>query len=265
LVDTIRGLRLQQDFSQAVNVRAGRLLLHGQLTNTSVAVFVLPGVSRATVDGVVSSVQQAGGDVSILAHLSPTLVDPAKKTYVDSVATNSLKGMDDLASVVRLSPYARIGALLARAYTGPSDGVAVNDESRRIDAQLRGAKLVELASPLRRRGSAVIVLASAHHGGADWVNIARQIEAPIVDGLASAGDGLLVAGPAAASLSGGLIDVVRTSTLIKHAVATLDVADTPSGRVVAAAALAAAIAGQPGNFGLSAGKVVLPPTLRPAG
>ena len=68
--------------------------------------------------GVSQAVADAGGEVVISGHLTRALIDPAKKTYVDSVATNSLHGLKDLESSAALPTYGRIGALLARAYTG---------------------------------------------------------------------------------------------------------------------------------------------------
>lgn len=265
LNQTVADLRREQTFSQAVSAAAGSSLLQGQLTNVSVAVFVLPGVPASTVAGVVKSVNLAGGEVSVLAHLSPTVVDPGKKTYVDSVANNSIKGLEDLSSAASYATYARLGALLARAYTGPSDAVAVNNESRKIDAQLQGAKLVTLSKPLQRRGSGVIVLGNGQRGSADSIFATHQIEVQLVDSLASVADGVLVAAPGGASESGGLISQVAGSSLLTHAVATLNVVDSSAGQVASAAALAAAISGEPRAYGMRGDTVALPSTLTPAG
>jgi copper transport outer membrane protein MctB len=265
LSDTVTALRDQQAFSQALSGVAGRPLLHGQLANTTVAIVVLPGVAQSTVAGVTQAVKVAGGEVSVLAHVSSGLVDPGRKTYVDSVATNSLKGLEDLASATDLSPYGRIGALLGRAYAGPSDDLAVDAEATRIDAQLQGAKLVDLASPLRRRANGVIVLAPGEHGNANSVYATHQIEIQAVNGLAAASDGLLVAAPPTGAEPGGLLADLAGSDLLTEAVSTLNVVDSRSGQLAAAAALAADIAGQPGSYGMRGSTAVLPPALRERG
>lgn len=261
LADQLAALREQQVFTQALGNAAGPALVAGLLKNTSVALFVLPGVAPATVTGVARSVTAAGGEIVVSGHLERTLVDPGKKTYVDSVATNSLHGLRDMAPSAALSTYRRIGALIARAYTGTAGALAVDNEANRIDAQLQGAKLVSLRTPLERRASAVIVLAPGDHGDQNVVYAAHQIESQVVDSLAGASDGLLLAGPASASLPGGLIDTVATSTEVVNAVTTLNVADTAAGQTVAVAALAAAVTGQPGAYGMANGVPALPPGL----
>jgi hypothetical protein len=211
LTDRVAALRQDQAFSQALGKAAGPALLQDQLKNTSVAVFVLPRVPAATVAGVTRAITAAGGQIVIRGHLTPTLVDPGKKTYVDSVATNSLHGLKDLASSAALPTYGRIGALLARAYTGSSDSLSVDDEATRIDAQLQGARLVSLHAALQRRASAVVLLAAGDHGGANAVYAAHQIELQVVDALAGDCDGLLLAAPAPSSQPGGLIAAANAS------------------------------------------------------
>ncbi|MDX6309801.1 MAG: hypothetical protein QOI06_2847 [Nocardioidaceae bacterium] len=259
LSDEVVALQQDQAFSLALGRVAGPALLSHQLENTAVGVFVLPGIRTATVTGVTRAVTEAGGEVSVLARISPTLVDPGKKAYVDSVATNSLKGVKDLASAASMPTYGRIGTLFARAYTGTSDSLAVDGEATRIDAQLQGARLVSLRQRLQRRASAVIVLAPGDHGAASSVYAAHQIELQLVDAVAAQCDGVLVAAPATSSDSGGLIFQIATSTAMTNAVSTLNVVGTAPGQIAAVGALAASVAGQPGSYGMKGSVPALPP------
>lgn len=259
LGDEVRALRRAEAFDTALGSVSRPALLRGRLAGTSVGLFVLPGVSPGAVKALTTAVVTAGGDVAVVARLSASLVDPGKKTYVDSVATSSLEGAGDLKAAAALSTYPRIGALLARAYTGSSDALAVDDEATRIDAQLRGAKLVSIAEPLQRRASAVVVLTAGDHGTEESVYAAHTIEVQLVDALAHGADGLLVAGPGPASSRGGLISDVHASTAMRTAVATLDVLDLPDGKLAAVAALAAAVNGQPGAWGMRGGAPAVPP------
>ena len=260
LGDQIVALRQDKAFSEALGKVAGPTLLHGQLANTAVGIFVLPGVRPATVAGVSAAVKDAGGELAVVAHLSPTLVDPGKKTYVDSVASNSLKGVKDLPSADGLPTYSRIGALIARAYTGTSNALAVDNEATQIDAQLQGAKLVSLAGPLQRRASAVVVLSAGDHGNADSVYAAHQIDLQVINALAAQSDAVLVAAPATASQPGGLIYEVNDSSTGTNAITTLDVVGTAPGQIAAAGALAAAVSGQPGAYGMKGDVPALPPS-----
>jgi hypothetical protein len=260
LKDRLASLQADQTFTRALDDAAGPALVAGTLKNTSVAILVLPGVAGATVSDVTAAVTAAGGEIVISGHLTQTLVDPGKKTYVDSVATNSLHGLKDLGSAASLSTYQRIGALFARAYTGSGSSLAVDEEATRIDAQLQGAKLLTLRTALERRANAVVVLGPGDHGDSDSVYAVHQIESQIVTMLAGGCDGLLLAGPTTASLPGGLIDTV-TSSSGGTAIATLNVVDTAAGRTVAVAALADALTGQPGTYGMANGIPALPPSL----
>ncbi len=259
LGNQLRALQRVHSFDTALGTASGPGLLQGRLDGTSVGVFVLPGVPAGTVAAVTKAVALAGGEVVVLAHLSPTLVDPGKKTYVDSVATNSLKGLVDLKPAAALSTYPRIGTLIARAYTGTSAAPAADDEATRIDAQLRGAKLVALDQPLQRLASAVVVLTPGDHGDRESVYAAHHIEVQVLDALAGRADGLLLAGPQSASDAGGLISDVNASATMTHAVATLNVVDTPAGTVAAVGALAAAVGGQPGAWGMHGSVPAVPP------
>lgn len=258
LSNQLHALRHVQSFESALGAVSQPALLHGRLTGTSVGIFVLPGVPGSTVTALSKAVAEAGGEVSVLARVSPSLVDPAKKTYVDSVATNSVRGVPALATAADLPTYSRLGALLARAYTGPRSTLAVDDVATRLDAQLRGAKLVTLAAPLQRRASAVLVLADGQHGSTEAVYAAHHIEAQLVDQLARKADGLLLAAPRSASEPGGLITDVLAGTPL-HAVATLNVLGVPSAQVAAVGALAAAVGGQPGSWGMHGDTPAVPP------
>lgn len=259
LSNQLRALRRVQAFDTALGTASRPGLLRGRLAGTSVGVFVLPGVPAGTVAAVSKAVVEAGGEVAVLAHFSPTLVDPGRKTYVDSVATNSLKGLADLKPAAALSTYPRIGALIARAYTGTRDAPAADDEAVRIDAQLRGAKLVSVDHPLQRLASAVVVLTAGNHGHGASVYAAHHIEVQVLDALAGRADGLLLAGPQSASGAGGLISDVHASATMTHAVATLNVVDTPAGSAAAVGALAAAVSGQPGAWGMHGSAPAIPP------
>lgn len=259
LADQVSALRRDQAFSRALGSATRLSVLHARLAGTSVGIFVIPGVPRATVTAVRKVVAEAGAEVTVQARLSAELVDPAKKTYVDSVAANSLKGVTDLEHTG--SAYVRIGRLISRAYTGTLDALAVDDEATRIDAQLRGAKLVSLDAPLLRRSNAVIVLTPGEHGNGEAVYAAHSIEVQLLEALAAGCDGVLLAGPAPSSQAGGLIFAVTNSAPMKHAVSTLNVIDSSAGRIAAVGALSAAVTGKPGSYGMLGSVPAVPPGL----
>lgn len=256
-------LRHQQAMGAAVTAAAVPSLVKGRLAASSVTLFVLPGVDDQTVTDVTTTLRQAGAVVTVSARLSPTLLDPDKKTYVDSVASNSLKGILDLGQLSGASTYERIGALIARAYTGHRDNLAADTEATKIDAQLQGAKLITLSGPLQRRGSLVVMLAPGDHGNNDLTFAVHQIEQDMLVELAARSDAVVVAGTPASAQSGGLLNQLRKASPADN-LSTVDVIGSPAGRAIAVFALAAAADNNAGDYGIVSGRPVLPAGLAPA-
>lgn len=263
LRDRVANLQRSTAFAEQLTASLAPDLLDGRLAGRNVTVLVLPGVRTSVVDATREIVETAGGTVAVEARIRRALVDPARKTYVDSVATSSSRDVSDLPVTTSAQTYDRIGALLARAYAANAGRDRVDEEATSLDSELQGAKLVALDAEPLRRGSLVVVLADGHHG-TDSHNLARTVIVnSVVAQLAQGSDGVLVAAPATASSRGGLIDALaKDEALGSSRVATLNVVDSAAGRTALVYALLAAAAGVPGHYGVTPdGEVVLPPGL----
>jgi hypothetical protein len=261
LQDQVASLRAQQVFGESVLRSSRHDLLGSALAGASVTLVVLPGVREASVSGVEAAVVKAGGQVNVTVLVSSKLVDPAQKTYASSVATSSVKGLRDL-RVPSDQPYAQLGALIGRAYMGRGTDLALDDEAVKIDSELRGARLVSLRGSLHRRASLVVVLGSGEHGRDPVTLASHVIEVQLLSALAAGADAVLLAAPATASQSGGLLDAVRRVTSLRQArLSTLNVVDGPAAQISAVYALAAAAHGSTGAFGVAGTTVTLPPGL----
>ena len=91
-----------------------------RLGQRAVTVVVLPRRCRRTgrlqlQDAIAAGRRNRGRARSTIAA---DYMDPAKKTYVDTVADQSLESADDLQSLAGAETYEQIGALVARAYVG---------------------------------------------------------------------------------------------------------------------------------------------------
>lgn len=260
LADQVAALEAGQTFASAVSRVAAPGLLKGRLAHASVAVFSLPGVNASTSSGVSSAVQQAGGEVVVAARLSPGLVDPERRTYVDSLSTSAMKGLHDLRPTAD-NPYARFGALLARAYTGRSSNLRFDAEAMKIHDQIQGARLSSVAGSPPRRASLVIVLAAGDHGTDQRARAQDLIETALVTALVRGGDAVLVAAPATASAPGGLLSAVHALPDLTAKVSTLNVVDTVPGQIAVVYALADAADGTYGVYGTLPRGVTMPPGL----
>lgn len=251
--------RLSGRVDAAVGAAATPALVAGRLRGASVAVFVLPGVQRRDARGVVDALREAGAVNLLDVQISSGYVDPGRKAYVASVAANASHGVRDIPHLARLAPYQRLGALLARAYTGHASSLAVDSEARRIAGQLVGAKLVSVDGSVQRRASLAVVLGPGSNGRDDLTYATTEIETALVAALTRASDAVLVAAYPGAARPGGLLDGLRVPRPAR--LATFDAVGTASAGTVAVLALTGLTAGETGTYGLVHGRVQLPPGL----
>lgn len=264
LSQTVTSLRRGRLFDDAVSKATSHQIVRNRLAGRAVALLVLPTVDQATAVAVTDVIEQAGGAVTVAAHISPDLVNPAKKAYVDSVADSSLKRRDDLRRVAGAETYERISALVARAYVGRGHDTAFDEEAADIDAELQGARLISTQETSVRRGALVVVLAPEASARGETATASNTISSHLVTAVAAASDGALLAGPPSSSSPGGLLNALtKTSQTTDLALSTLNVIDSPAARVAAVYALAATADGQPGQYGVSTSGVHLPPGLTP--
>ncbi len=254
--------------SAAVTAGTADRLLHNTLSGRTVTVVVLPGAAHRTVTAMAAAVERAGALQPLVVHLMPGVVDPGKKTYVDSVARSALKHRPDVARTAGHDTYQRMGAVLARAYVGSGSRTAYDSESRDIDAELQGAKMVTLSQPPVRRGSFVVVVAPRPDGQGQYAAASQVIEAQLVTALAARSDGALLLSPPAVGNGHG--DVGGEASLVagwpladRHTerLSTLNAVAGPASRVTAIYALLSASDGKPGDFGVFGRRVRLPAAL----
>lgn len=261
LSDQVASLRAGQQFSEAMSAAAAPGWLSNTLMGQAVTVIALPGVDEAVVTAYQATIRRAGGLPVVTARIAADYADSAKKTYVDSVATSSLRGLVDLKSYTGAAAFTKIGALVARGYVGQGDAVAWDDESVKIDSELQGADLVSVAGEPRRRGNLVLVLAAGEHGTDDDTEATHLIETELATQLAAAADGLVVVAPPGAALAGGLLEALDSSRWDALPAATVSVQEGVDARIAAIYAVKAAAAGNGGAFGVDGSDVVLPPEM----
>jgi copper transport outer membrane protein MctB len=259
LSDRVTALEQGQTFSEAVSAGALPGWVAGRLQGQQVTIVAMPGVSDDRITATHAAVKSAGGTTVATVHLSTELLDPGHKTYVSSVAESSMRGVHDVAATSSSDPYEQISGLLARAYVGRGDAL-LDDEATKIDSELQGAKLVTVDGQPARRGSATIVLATGEHGTGVTTQATHVIAVSIVDALAAGSNAVVVVTPPTGTESGGLLDALSQTPPGKNtSVSTLDVSDGSAAQVAIVAALASAVKGNAGTYGVVDGSVVLPP------
>jgi hypothetical protein len=248
-------------FGETLASSAAAGWLHAQLSGQYVTLVVLPGVADARVDDVRDAVTRAGGSVAVTAFMADDVLDPGHKTYVGSVAASSLEGAGKIDGSRTSDPYQRLGALLGRAYLASPDRLPFDDIATKIDSELQGAKLVRVVGEPTGRGSLAIVLASGAHGTDVAVRASSLIASILVERLAAASQGAVLATPPTGSEAGGVIATLQDAKATGRRLSTLNVTDGTVAQVATVYALAAAARGKGGDFGVSGSETVLPPRL----
>jgi len=247
-------------FGQAWSDALAPGLLAGRLTDAQVTIVALPGVSGTSVAATRQAIEDAGGSTAMVVTVAADVLDSAKKTYVGSVADSSLAGADGVPAPPEDDVYPRFGTVLARAYVGTSADTRYDATAASIDSELQGAELIELDEAPLRRGSLVVVLASGAHGDDEVTTAANVIASDLIAALARAGDAVVVSTPATGRWRGGLLaDLADDRDVARLPVSTTNAGTTSSGLVTTVYALATALAGRPGDYGVVDGQPVLPP------
>ena len=248
-------------FDEAYLRETAPALLGDRLEGRTVAVVTLPGADPKVVAEVRELVGVAGGAVTVEAEVRPELLDVANRQLVAELARQT---QEAARTPVRVPDgadgYELTGRLLGHALVDGDDAGAPADATgENVLAGLTTARLLSTAEPVTRRGSLVLVVAGTPTGSADQRQGAGSIVAALTEGLEGSGDGVVLAGPAAAGDPDGVVAAVRT-TRAREDVSTVDALDSPAGAVVAVRALAAEATGVTGHYGAKAPDGVLPPS-----
>ena len=238
-------------------------IVAGRLEGRGVTLLALPGTSDETVTGLKAAITQAGGAVAVRADISPDLVDPGKKTYVDSVATNSVRGEPGLAEIVTGETYDRIGALIARAYAGSGEGTVLDETATQVDSELQGAKLLDVEGEPGRRGSLVVLVGPTPADDKATLEAQQVILTAISRALVQRSDGFLLAQPTGDDPGRSLAAALTADEDLADDTSwsVLNTTEGPAAYVTGVYALAAAVAEQGGTYGLDSETAVLPPGL----
>jgi len=224
--------------------RTGPTLLKKQLDGESVVVLTTAGANAADIKGVTASLGAAGADVVGQAVLTAKLLDPGGRQFAEGVAQQV--GEDIPGISADGDSYARIGAAIARSLVADKTS-EIDEAATTLRSAFVEGDLISLTTAPTSRASLVVIVTGPRSStsGDQGVSLAG-----IAAALDASSQGVLVTGPSSASTPGGFLAALReddqTGTL-----STVDVANSPAGRVVVALALASEAAGESGSWGTS--------------
>lgn len=231
-------------FESAYAARTSAPLLKNVLKNQSVVVITVPGSSAAEVRGISADLKSAGAEVTGEVELTAKLLDPSGRGFAEGIAQQAASDVPGVSAAG--DSYGRIGAAIGRAFLGAKT-VPVDQTATTISSAFKQGALLSLTTaPKKRATLAVVVTAPERAGGSDQ----SSVIAALAGTLGGTSKGVVVAGPSSSSTDGGAVKAVRDGSSASK-VSTVDVTDSPAGRVLTALAAAQTAGGKPGAWGTS--------------
>jgi hypothetical protein len=224
--------------------RTSPALLKNKLKGQTVVILTVPGTSAAEVKGVSANLEAAGAEVTGQVGLTSKLLDSSGRQFAEGVAQQSAQDVPGVSDAG--DSYGRIGAALGRAFVADKAKAPDQTASTIRSAFSEGKLITMTTAPKKLADLTVLVSGPERAGGSDQSGVI----AALAGALSDSGKGIVVAGPSSSSTDGGAVKAVRDGDSATE-VSTVDVTDSPSGRVVTALVAAAQADGQPGAWGTS--------------
>ncbi|SDJ87711.1 Uncharacterized membrane-anchored protein [Nocardioides sp. YR527] len=227
----------QQSAEAQFVAEAGDALLPGRLTGQKVAVVTLPGSDQKAVAALAGNIEAAGGETTGVLDVRPNLLDPDRKQYVDSLATQLVKqlGRGDAGKAT----YQRMGQVIGETYAGTKPPAAFDQPAKTAAVALLTGDLVKAQGrPTGPAGLVVVVL------GEDSEDT-TAVEG-LVEGLGATAKGLVVTAPTGSED----LETLRANDWPGW-FASVDGIETTTGQIAAPLALARQTSQQGGDFGAS--------------
>ncbi|MCW2752401.1 MAG: hypothetical protein JWR83_3511 [Aeromicrobium sp.] len=229
-------------FESAYAARTSVPLLKDALKGQSVVVITAPGSNAAEVRGITTNLKSAGAVVTGEVELTAKLLDPSGRGFAEGIAQQAANNVPGVSAAG--DSYGRIGAAISRAFLA-SKSIPVDQTATTISAAFKqGALLTLTAAPTKLATLAVVVTGPERSGGSDQ----SSVIAALAGTLGGSSKGIVVAGPSSSSTDGGAVKAVRDGSAAAT-VSTVDVTDSPAGRVLTVLAAAQQVKGQSGSWG----------------
>ena len=246
--DLERGQRFASAFAQQVAPD----LVAGQLTGESVALISLPSSNADVVGATADLIEQAGGQISSRIKVT--------SKYSDAVQEN---GLNEL--VTRLAPagtewpgganvYDRAGIQLASALVTDQFVLAAQPLDASATQLLDGyqdADLIDIGGDPAGPATMAVLIAGTPGGAGASIQRSAGAYLSLARALDERSRGVVVAGTEASATERGVVSAIRANSDVANVVSTIDVADSPIGRIGVVYALEEQSRGDSGQYGIA--------------
>lgn len=229
----------------------GAQLVSGRLTDRSVVVIDLPGVTTAMSDGVDRELTAAGAKISGHLSVQQDYLQASQGNGINSLATGPAHPMG--LKLPTTSDAGQLGgALLAYVLLGKGE----QTDLTQVLGGFEQLHMLTVDGNAVTPASNVVIVTQGSRPRNDYGGTA---ELALANALTQGGGHVVVAGDPASATNGGLVALVRNSGAARTGVATVDNADNAFGQVSSVLALTDAIKGQVGQYGTGRGADALFP------
>lgn len=242
----------------------------GKLTGHAVAVVLLPGADGSTGDSLADLLGKAGATVTSEVTLKSGLVDSAQNGKLAQVAAKlpaasrggaQQPGASSSASPDKTSPAAAALADIAGAVVHriPANTSGIGEQritdaaASQVLSTYSAAGLTDVKYTSTTPADLVVVLAPSAPTAGSAAETVNSLYLGFLKDLAGGGrsDGAVLAGPASAAVSPGLLAAAVKDGWVSKNVSTADSADKDAGRIITVFALAEETTGKTGHYGLT--------------
>lgn len=219
----------------------------------SVSVISLPGVSGSTADAIAKLVQEANGTVASQVDLQPDFVNPSSSTQTLLTSLASRLRPTGVHLPVGGTGSQRAAAELAAVLaTKPGGSSVPAAQAQSVLSAFADANMINVHGAVSdiRPASLTVLLVPAPSGVAkgDGTSVSN-VAAALQHDLSADAVGAVVAGPAGAAQSSGLLSQAKSAAGRPANLATVQSADTTGGQVAVIFALVEVFEGRSGDFG----------------
>jgi hypothetical protein len=241
----------------------------GKLTGHAVAVVLLPGADSSAGEAMTDLLGKAGATVTGEVTLKSGLLDPEQNSKLAQVAAKlpaAARGGAQLAAASTTSPDKSAAAAAALAdiagavvqripatATGVGGQHITDDAAAQVLSAYSTAGFADVKYTSQTAADLVVVLAPSAPTAGSAADTANTLYLGFLKDLAGGGrsDGAVLAGPASAAVSPGLLAAAVKDGWASKNISTVDSADKDSGRIIAVFALAEEATGKTGHYGLT--------------
>lgn len=248
----VQELERNQRFASAFAQQIAPDLVSGKLSGETVALITLPHANADVVEATADLVERAGGRIASRVEISSKYADATQENVLDGLVNQLVPAGTDWPEGAGV--YDRAGIELASALVTTEFVEAaqpLDSSATQVLAGFEAADFIDVADDPTGPATMAVLVAGTPSGTDGAVGRAAGSYLSLARALDERSRGVVVAGTEASATESGVVAAVRANSDVATIVSTIDVADTPIGRIGVVYALEEQSRGASGQYGIA--------------